>query len=628
MVKELREHGLVLVCLFWGFLATVVLALFSNQMSTFSVSKLEVVRMEVIWILPLVAFILGNILVVREYLERTRLFVEALPVRSGMLFLFKYLFGLFYLVLLVVVCVLITVLAARTSDIIDQRFVVLILSRSLAIVLLVWSIVFCLSLCGKLRLTLYFLLVGSILLAVWSPSVDHLRLGPMALLDADLFAFERYDFPWRDLAETVALSLVFLLVAWLLISLNEGSVAEMLAKPLSRRDYVALGVLTMGALTILGTLAENRQPPPDVFTGSTVVSTQEPPVSILYVDGYKDAADELLTDLVAAVDALQLELGMATVPPIRISLDPAREPDDIDYRGVSGVLVTANFADADAYQLSTLRSVVLHQVMQAVTRRRAQFEPWHWLLDGVSRWLAEEKVAQPSYENQSELLARSVYVERLLPLEADLARHWQVLAEKHGYAATEALAYSMVVFLLETLGEETLQGLAQSHLAVRSARNALVSVQAQLHPFTRRFREITGQNWSDFHRLWRRWLQDQGLQPDIAARLNQLPSLTGFVNLRDVNSAPVIEAGYRPTGDTRSPPTGKCVLRHRSLMPFDVEVEPARRDADEQTCRFDEIVHVLAGQYGYGDRVLLVLEYKSDAFHEPVRLHAERVDIR
>jgi len=424
--KEIREHGAVLVLLAIGFVGTVAMGLLSNQAALFSLTPLEVVRFEILWIVPLIAFILGNLLVVREFLNRTRLFVEALPLRGGVHFGFKYLFGFFYLALLMVMCVAITVYAARASDVIDARFVGLILTKSLTLVGLIWSVVFCLSFCGKLRLALYFLVLGLILIIIFNPGIDHLRLGPMALMDASLFAYERYEIPWQDLAETVALAVLFLVIAWLLVSVNEGSVAEMLSKPLSRRDYVALGVLGMGALTMLGTLAEQWQPPADTFSGSLVVSSLDPPVSVLYTDGFRADALEMHEAMVQTVDAMQVELGIAAIPQIRISLDPQREPDDIDYRGVDGVLVTANFVDIDAYQLASLRSVVLHQVMQVVTRRRAQFEPWHWLLDGMSRWLAEQKVAQPVVTNADELLARAVHVERALctPLANTLRTAW------------------------------------------------------------------------------------------------------------------------------------------------------------------------------------------------------------
>ena len=628
LIKELREHSLVLLLLTFGFVGTVVMGLLSNQAATFSLTPLEVVRFELLWIVPLIAFILGNLLVVREFLNRTRLFVEALPLRSGTLFTFKYLFGFFFLALLMVLCVAITVYAARSSDVIDTRFVGLILAKSLALVAMIWSVVFCLSFCGKLRLALYFLFIGLVLLVVFSPGIDHLRLGPMALLDANLFAFERYEIPWQDLAETLGLAFLFVVAAWLLVSVNEGSVAEMLSKPLSRRDYVALGILALGALTMLGTLAEKWQPQPDTFGGDSVVSSLDPPVSVLYVDDYRAEAQAMHAALVQAVDAMQVELGIATIPQIRISLDPRREVDNIDYRGVGGVLVTANFVGIDAYQSASLRSVVLHQVIQVVTQRRAQVEPWHWLLDGVSRWLAEQKVAQPVAANESELLARAVHVERQLQLTDDLSRHWQVLAEQHGYAAAEALAYSMILFLVETLGEEVLRELAQSHLAVRSGTSSLVSLRALQRSFAKRFAELTNQQWTLFHRNWRRWLQDQGLNPDIAARLNRLPALEGFVELRDIDSAPVLEAGYRLAGDQVEIPEGECVLRHLRLIPFDVEVELGSAERLRATCQLDTVVHRVVGRYGFGERVLVVLEFDTDAFHEPIRVHAQRIDIK
>lgn len=625
--KDLREHSLTFILLFIGFLCAVGLSLLSNSTAVFSVSPLEVVRASVTWIIPLIAFIVGNGLIVREYLGRTRLFVEALPVGRRTPFLLKFLLGWLYLSTLAVVCVIIAFIAAQSTDIVDTRYFLLINVKTLSLVLLIWSVVFCLSFCGKLRLALYFILIGLIIFLLNNPSFDPLRLGPFALLDQQLFTFERSVFPWSDIAETIALALVFILIAWLLVSLNEGSVAEMLAKPLSRRDYAGLGIFIVGGLLVLGTVAEKWIQETDVFASGDVVTWNDPPVSVLYVEGHRDTSQALLDELVQVLTALQVELGMAQLPRVQVSLDPTLSPREIDYRGNRSVLVTANFIDSDEFHRSTLRAVVIHQVLQVITNKRAQFEPTHWLLDGLSRWWSEHRVAAPAQDNGIELLARAVHSERNLAADINLMKHWQQIAEQESYPSSEALAYSMVDFLVAEMGEEVVLDLARAWLTKPAGNSSLVSTKYLLRPAANQFAKLTGQKWDRIHREWRYWLQDQRIRPDISEYLNPIPPLVASLRITEGSVSPRLQGEYQLAGNTAIAVDGRCVLRHRSLPAFDVETGVQNADEDSSDCPVNGVAHDIVGFYGVGDRVLVVQEYDTDLFHDPIRLNAQRLTI-
>ncbi|MBX2878789.1 MAG: hypothetical protein KTR32_02595 [Granulosicoccus sp.] len=627
LLKDLREHGLTFGLLFCGLLFAISLSLLSNAAATFSVSPLEIVRSSVIWIIPLIAFIIGNGLITREYLGRTRLFVEALPVGRHTSFALKFILGWFYLSVLAMICVTLSSVAAQSTDIIDVRYFLLISLKTLTLVLLIWSVVFCLSFCGKLRIALYIILIGSLLFMANNPSFDHVRLGPFALLDQQLFAFERSEFPWQDLAETAALAFAFVLIAWLLVSLNEGSVAEMLAKPLSRRDYAGLGIFVAGGLLVFGIVAEKWTQEPDVFASGDVVTSKEPPISVLYLKSYRGTSEQLLEELSQVLASLQVELGLPTLPRVQVSLDPSLSPSEIDYRGKSSVLVSANFVEMNTFNWSTIRAVVIHQVLQVITNNRAHHEPTHWLLDGLSRWWSEHRLLQSGLSNQAELLARAVYSESKLAEHADIMMQWQRIAEQESYPSAEALAYSMVEFLVLEEGEETMLKLARDWLTSPAGGSSLETVKRLLYPVDRRFAEVTGREWEHFHQEWRMWLRSQRSMPQIAAFLDPLPALQASLEVVEANSSPRIVGRYSTTGDRSDAIEGECVLRHRLLSPFDIETDVQYADKDTGNCQFDTTVHDIIGNYGFGDRVLVVQEYVTEMFHEPIRLNAQRLTI-
>ena len=155
LAKDLREHRIAALSLAVGCLVVVLLLLEQNSIAAYSMSSFEIVRFALISFLPLIALIVGNRLIVNEYLSGTRLFVEALPIGSFVPLLLKYILGLGYILFLATIMVL---LAGRHSGIADDvtgEYLMLILAKTSVIVLLYWSVVFCFSLCGYLRIALY-----------------------------------------------------------------------------------------------------------------------------------------------------------------------------------------------------------------------------------------------------------------------------------------------------------------------------------------------------------------------------------------------------------------------------------------------------------------------------------------
>ena len=154
--KDLREHGAAAGGLLAASVALTGLALVQNRAAAYSMSPFEVVRFALLTVLPLVTLVLGNRLVAREYLSRTRLFVEALPVGRLWPLALKWLLGFAFLALVAAAVLGLCALAAnRVVDDPTPRWLGLLYAKSLVAVALYWSIAFCFGLCGHLRVMLY-----------------------------------------------------------------------------------------------------------------------------------------------------------------------------------------------------------------------------------------------------------------------------------------------------------------------------------------------------------------------------------------------------------------------------------------------------------------------------------------
>ena len=297
LAKDLREHGLAALALLFGALLIILVALLQNQTAAYSMSPFEVVRFTLLTLFPLVAIMLGNRLFVREYMSGTRLFVEALPVGLLRPLILKYLLGLTFLLLLMVVVVGSSALVAGVADDATLQYAGLMFAKSAVIVLLYWSISFCFSMCGFLRIAMYLTLAATTLMLINTPSIDTSRVPPIDLMDRDFFVYERDIVPVRAMIGTVLISVLFSLGGFLVARLGEGSVAARLAKPMSRRDYVVLGVLVMAGFGVWSALQQRLERESFEFTNRAVIRLVEPRVSVSYLSPEYETSAQIVACL-------------------------------------------------------------------------------------------------------------------------------------------------------------------------------------------------------------------------------------------------------------------------------------------------------------------------------------------
>ncbi|MDB4222565.1 hypothetical protein N9850_02245 [Granulosicoccus sp.] len=636
LAKDVREHWVSLLFLSLGCITVFLLLLIQNKGAAFSMSSLEIVRYALLYLMPVVALIVGNRLIVNEYLSGTRLFVEALPLGQSLPLILKYLTGLCYLSFLAVLLILLSVNSASLADEITSDYVLLIISKTLVMIWLYWSIVFCFSLCGYLRVMMYLLLIGMVAAFVFSPSLNSDLIPPIALMDQQLFVFERDVTPWFAIIGTGLLAVAFSIAGFVLVRVGEGSVIERLSKPMTRRDFVAVSVLIAAGLGIWTAILEKNAVNSVEFTSSQVVRMQDPAVSVLYLqEQYQSSALVYAERLSESLVALQASLGLETLPTVKLALAPDREKHDVDYATSDGVFVSANWLEHDSYDDAILDSVLMHGVLSAQTQGRAMTEPYHWVLDGFTRWWVEQGTHEINPEHEAELLARALWTLDIEPSAQHLITRWQLTADRFAYPSAEALAWSAMVYLEKTQGREKVLALAIEFLTRPVGHSILASFMDRRESSAFRVENIIGMPVDEFMQSWVVWLDLQKLDPMVVSLLERIPSLQGSVSSeydssgihRLTGSYELIESELNYSEDLESLP-GACSMKHDYIGPFDTEFDVSDNYEDTSFCQIELPTHSVDSFYAQGDRVFIALDYEGGDFHQPLRLHAERLSIQ
>lgn len=636
LLKDVREHWLPVVFLTLGCVVVFLLLLVQNKQAAYSMSTLEIVRYALLYLMPVVAFIVGNRLIVGEYLSGTRLFVEALPLGPNLPLILKYILGYVFLSGLALVLIALAARSASPADEVTFQYLLLIAGKTLVMTWLYWSVVFCFSLCGYLRVLLYLVLAFIVAALLFHPGVDADNIPPFALMDEQLFVFERDIIPWFDLSGTAVLAVIFTLSGFILTKVGEGSVLERLSKPMTRRDFVAISVLITAGIAVWSTVVENTSVEPIQFSSKQVLRSTDPEISVLYLsDNFQESAEIYLQRISDSLIQLQATLGIDNLPTVKLALAPDREKFDMDYMTSAGVFISANWLDHDSYDDAVLDSVIMHGVLSAQTNGRAMIEPYHWVLDGFTRWWVEQGNVTLNPRHEAELLARALWVLDVDPQAKQLVSRWQFTADRFAYPSAEALAWSAMYYIEQTQGREVVIALASEFLTVPLGSTVLASVKDRRSSPAERMEKIIGLDMTAFFSDWVAWLSQQQSRPDVIDYLQNLPALSGTI-VSDFDEAGVhtITARYEmresklPLQTDLGNLSGQCSLKHDYIGPFDMEFELADDYEDWAFCQTLLPAHTVESFYSVGDRAIVALEFEGGKFHQPLRIHSERMDIR
>lgn len=653
--KELVEHGLAIAGLVFAVICALFITLTRHQSQEFSISPLEILSYSLRTFIPLAAFILGNRLIVRDYRSRAQLFTESLPTARFIPVLVKYLVGAALVTGLMLVTLLMASRYASVVDSITPAYFGLLALKTLSLALLYWAVIFAISLSGHLRLLLYVILIGCIYYLLSTSSVDVTNFGPFALLLDGTLVYERLEIPFTALRDTWILTAAFTLIGFLIALWHEGSMAEVLSRPMARRDYLLVAFILAAFSTVFAILEKEPTPSPFPITTRYQLTNEAHDITVAYMDpGAEQAAQPVLAGLRDDLTRLQSNIGPVALPPSYVVHDNSLASWEFIATSADGPLLYSNLIAADHYDRVVFRTTVLHQLLLNTSGGRAVFEHFHWFLDGYTRYVVESNTSVGSETERSaskdELLARAVISLEVLGDDIDLINQWQTIADRVGYASAEALAYSALLHLEQQSGEEVIDELAKRWLATLFERDTRASIRRWQQTVTAEFNELTGLEWDDFMNSWRPWLKSLADKPSINQMLQAVPYRSGSVHIIDTElDGQLMVAGFATTPDELPDPnvyelpkalagsstdseSGEtitaeqvCVLNYGRAGPFDTEMDFIFDTFAESPCTDSVFTVSDYNLAGSGDRIYMTVEVRAAAFHQPIRLHAERV---
>lgn len=628
--KDFRQNIVVFVFLTLFILFIFGIQLLGTAASPRTMGFLEAEGVFLLFFIPLSAIVLGNRLVVKEYYSRTQLFIESLPISRVEMVLVKYFIGLAYLLFFSFFTLLLSSGLSYRSDPVSGKFFLILLSRSSMFCYFVWSFLFAMGFAGKFRIPLYLLITFLLILLSITTALNLMREGPLALLVSD-FALERYTYPARQLFQTFLLGSGWLALALFLSLINEGSIAENLAKPMTQREKAVIGIIFIGFILSFTLLESKRVKEPYRFSSDAVIASGKEPIEILYLEyNIKPDATALNRYLENKIADLRDTIGVSRIPPIKIAYSESLDRDKFETAKLisrDGLLVRANFKDINEWCFEKFTAYLTRVILDNITRNRTRYAPKQWLHDGFSCWWAYGGFSMGSDMHKT-LMLRSMYLLNKQGLNSHVIKEWPVFRERFGEPAAEAVAYSGLAYLQSAKGHGSVINLVKSVFGRDIPDDSRETLYEMFHPMPVIFKEATGEDWEAFISEWTAWVKDMATQPEFRARLAAIPSITGSINIykkegniRDIvykyDFSPIPASGFI------------CSLLHKKISPFEANIYPEELLKEEQRIHSGSVTNQrrLTGKYNSGERVFLALEYESDILGIPVRIISRRVNI-
>ncbi|MBL9038613.1 MAG: hypothetical protein JNG84_08885, partial [Archangium sp.] len=273
--KELAEHGWVFAIA----LALSVAVLFICLTSKLNDGRFSALSVHLKVALLGTAMVAGNRLVVREYLERTRLFLEALPVPRATVLRTKWLLGATYVVGSAAVLTAITARYVGKTEVITANDVAHVFSRAALAGLGCWSAAFLAGIVGHARMLFWVTLLGGVPVLASALNTEAFRMPPFSLLGDHFGAAQTWPTA-LECTSTLAWSVLSTGTAALMVLSRDGAIAQAMTRKIAARDFVVVAAVlfTFGALA--KALEVRAERPPFTLTSAvhgkrTSVSTTE-----------------------------------------------------------------------------------------------------------------------------------------------------------------------------------------------------------------------------------------------------------------------------------------------------------------------------------------------------------------
>lgn len=610
--KELREHRWVLLFLLLMFAAVQVLTMMGAATMG---SPMVAYQKLVVGIAPLMALILVNRLVVREYMGRTQLFLETLPVHRAQVIALKWLLGAALLSLVMAACLGAIVLAARGQVLLTPRFIALVTIRSASFLFFSYALAFAIGLTGRYRYIVWGVLIGCLIMADSAGQIAAAQWPPFYLVQESM-VYQRQELPLRAVLITCAIAAALVAATFALALSAQGSLVVALSRRMTPREKSGVTIGILGLLMAFSVI-ELRKPKPAFALRNAVRSETGPAVAVGSA-GSPAAAQALANLLSSDLARMQSFLALARAPALAALPDDTLDGDAFQRAALpnaDGVVVRAAFTNSQ-FDREGFRAYALASWMQWYGHGHSAREERRWLLDGTAQWL----VARESPQQQQVLALRAAFAARLLQARqrdaGSAVRQWLTVREELGPCLSDALAWRMVSSLAQQMGAQRFQALGRTALAVRLPDDARASL---FEPgFAQLLAQAGAPDQSMLARQFERLFSAE--QVRLASTLDQIaiPQVSFSARRMEGRS---YEVHYQVgKADGQAAPFS---VRYVTLGPWDAQI-PA-----EVLSRVDTTqAGVLPSSFARGTRLFTAVERREALLDCSVRLAAQRWEVK
>jgi ABC-type transport system involved in multi-copper enzyme maturation permease subunit len=453
--KEAHEHGAVLAAM-WVLAAAALYVLLEAASRTGG--RFEGLARFLLTIGPLLALVVANRLLVREYTGRTQFFLETLPIGRARVFVAKWLLGCALLLVTAWLAWAATLGFVRRSEVLESADARGALLCALAYCFTVWSFAGLAGMLGRYRYIVWGAVALAVLLAVDVAGIPFSDLPVFRLLGQDMQM--AVALPERSaFAIALAIGAACAAGAAALALLGSGTMASTLARRMTTREGVFAVVAFLAVATVAYTLDPKPVRPPfaivdgERFQGKWVTVGVQP-TAAFDAAAARRLAQSIAGDSDALIDALALDVH----PPIFVLPQSGLDRE---------VMQRAALGEADGIVLKVavnappekVRMLVLHSLLVDATLDRGMKDDRHVLLDGLSSYWALR-----DGERARELWQlRAAAVDE--PLPAQRLTAWSETSELLGECQAVAVAFGVFDALVSRVGLDAALALTRTVFA-------------------------------------------------------------------------------------------------------------------------------------------------------------------
>jgi ABC-type transport system involved in multi-copper enzyme maturation permease subunit len=442
--KEAREHGLVL----GATVAIGVLALFTILgVAADAGGRFVGLARYLLTMGPLIALVLANRLLVREYTGRTQFFLETLPIGRARVFATKWLLGCALMLLITWFAWRMTLRSALRTEVLASDEALGALWSAAAFSLAIWSFAALAGMLGRYRYLAWAAVAVAALFAVNVGGIPFFYLPVIRLLGPDMQMAVALPETSAFVHAFVATALCAAGAAALAL-VGSGAMASTLAQRMTARERA----FALVALIAVGTLSSTLEPkpvqPPFAITRGERFAGRWTRVGVLPTGALNaESARELARAIAEDSDALIEALDLDIQPPVFVLAQQGMDRHVMQRAALDAedgiVLKVAPNAPTE-----NVRMLVAHSLLSDATLGRAMKEDRHVLLDGLAAYwpLRDDEAGRERWWLRAAAIGE--------PLPADYLTAWAETSERLGECQSLALAFSVFDTLAQRLGRD------------------------------------------------------------------------------------------------------------------------------------------------------------------------------